>query len=222
MNYEFALDKKAVISLIAGAIVFAVLVFAAGWIVGRQWIVTASTEIASTTGDKERAALPTEPVLHEDAPAPNVETAKTIKPKITVPKEAVEAPPQASGAAGAAQNAAAGAAKSALPTAQPVGDVRIIESTEDAAAAADAKPEPEYVTVQVGVFLDQKEASQLLQQIEKKGYAPTFFSGRDAEARQWYAVRIGVYSDKQQAANAAANFTKQEKMKAVVRPLGSL
>lgn len=36
------------------------------------------------------------------------------------------------------------------------------------------------------------------------------------------AVRIGVYSDKQQATNAAANFTKQEKMKAVVRPLEAL
>jgi len=62
----------------------------------------------------------------------------------------------------------------------------------------------------------------LLKDVERKGYAPTFFSGLDAEARQWYAVRIGAYSDKQQATNAAANFTRQEKMKAVVRPLGSL
>jgi cell division septation protein DedD len=78
------------------------------------------------------------------------------------------------------------------------------------------------VTVQIGVFLDEKDADRLLKEVERKGYAPSFFSGRDAEARQWYAVRIGAYSDKQQAANAAANFTKQEKMKAEVRPLGSL
>jgi cell division protein FtsN len=58
--------------------------------------------------------------------------------------------------------------------------------------------------------------------MERKGYAPTFFSGRDAEARQWYAVRIGTYSDKEQATKAAANFTKQEKIKAVVRPAESL
>ena len=109
------------------------------------------------------------------------------------------------------------------PASQPAGDVRIIESVTDNAAQPDeAATEPEYVTVQVGVFLDQKEASHLLQQIEARGYAPTFFSGRDAEARQWYAVRIGVYSDKQQATNAAANFTKQEKLKAVVRPLEAL
>jgi septal ring-binding cell division protein DamX len=218
MNYEFALDKKAVISLIAGSFAIALLLFVAGWVVGRGWTVAASTETASTTADKERAALPTEPVLHEDASAPNVETPKSAKPKVTVPKEAVESPAQA-----AATSAATNAVATAMPAAQPVGDVRIIQSTADDAADADSKAAvPEYVTVQVGVFLDQKEASQLLQQIEKKGYAPTFFSGRDAEARQWYAVRIGVYSDKQQAANAAANFTKQEKIKATVRPLESL
>lgn len=220
MNYEFALDKKAVISLVAGTMVIAVLLFVAGLVVGRQWVVAASTEVASATTDNERGALPKEPVLHEDASAPNVETAKIVKPKVTVPKEAVEAPTQPA----AATSAATGAATRPVPAAQPIGDVRIIESTADAGGEGDAKTaaEPQYVTVQVGVFLDQKEASHLLQQIEAKGYAPTFFSGRDAEARQWYAVRIGVYSDKQQAANAAANFTKQEKIKAVVRPLESL
>ncbi len=72
------------------------------------------------------------------------------------------------------------------------------------------------------MFLNQDEANRLLKDIERKGYSPSFFTGRDAEARQWYAVRIGAYSDRQQAANAAANFTRQEKMKATVRPLGSL
>jgi len=221
MNYEFALDKKSVISLIAGSLMIAVLLFAAGWVVGRQWTVAASAEVASTTANDERAALPKEPVLNEEASAPKAQAPGTVRPKLTVPKEAVEAPSQASAATSAATNAAA---TRAMPAAQPVGEVRIIESTaDDAAGEANANAaEPEYVTVQVGVFLDQKEASHLLQQIEKKGYAPTFFSGRDDEARQWYAVRIGVYSDKQQAANAAANFTKQEKIKAVVRPLESL
>ena len=217
MNYEFALDKKALISLIAGSVVMALLLFVAGWVVGRQWTVAASSEVASATSNDERAALPKEPVLNDEAPAPKAAAPGTVKPKLTVPKEAVEAPPQASAAASAATT-------SAMPAAQPVGDVRIIQSTaDDAAAGSDANvAEPEYVTVQVGVFLDQKEASNLLRKIEGQGYAPTFFSGRDAQARQWYAVRIGVYSDRQQAANAAVNFTKQEKIKAVVRPLESL
>ncbi len=53
-------------------------------------------------------------------------------------------------------------------------------------------------------------------------YAPTFFAGFYAENRPWYAVRIGTYADKAEATNAAANFAKQEKIKAVVRPSGSL
>ena len=215
MNYEFALDKKSLISLVAGSVLIGVLLFVAGLIVGRQWTFVASAEAASTTADEERAALPKEPALHEDATAPNADTPRSIKPKVTAPQEP----------AAAATATQAGTAATQLPATQPAGDVRIIESTAgDTAGQPDEKAatDPDYVTVQVGVFLDQKEASHLLQQIEARGYAPTFFSGRDAEARQWYAVRIGVYSDKQQATNAAANFTKQEKMKAVVRPLESL
>jgi cell division septation protein DedD len=102
------------------------------------------------------------------------------------------------------------------------GKVVIISEAETDDANKQAATEPEYVTVQVGVFLNEKDASRLLKQVESKGYAPTFFSGRDAEARQWYAVRIGIYSDREQATKAAANFTKQEGLKAVVRPLESL
>jgi cell division protein FtsN len=215
MNYEFALDKKALISLIAGSVVIGVLLFLGGLIVGRQWTVVVSAEAASRSTDEERVALPKEPVLHEeDASAPNTAMPGSNKPKVTAPQEPT--------AAAAATQASAAATQP--PASQPAGDVRIIESVTDNAAGqpGEVASEPEYVTVQVGVFLDQKEASHLLQQIESRGYAPTFFSGRDAEARQWYAVRIGVYSDKQQATNAAANFTKQEKLKAVVRPLETL
>ncbi|HEY0366055.1 MAG TPA: hypothetical protein VGC73_06255, partial [Pyrinomonadaceae bacterium] len=70
MNYEFALDKKALVSLIAGSVAIAVLLFLAGWIVGRQWTGVASAEAASMTTDDERA-LPKEPVLREGVSAPN-------------------------------------------------------------------------------------------------------------------------------------------------------
>jgi cell division septation protein DedD len=102
------------------------------------------------------------------------------------------------------------------------GGIQIIQEAAADGAADAAESEPDFVTVQVGVFLDQNDANRLLKDMERKGYSPSFFSGRDAEARQWFAVRIGAYSDRQQAANAAANFTRQEKMKAVVRPVGSL
>lgn len=215
MSYEFALDKKAVVSLVVGWILIAGLLFLAGWIVGRQWPMAESASTSTAAADEQRAELPKEPLLIDDekAPAREMTAQKSVKPQLALPQQ-----PQPTAPPSAPQ-----AAVAALSAPPPKDDrVVIISEAETDAANASAAPESEYVTVQVGVFLDEKEASRLLQQMERKGYAPTFFSGRDAEARQWYAVRIGTYSDKDQAAKAAANFTKQEKIKAVVRPAESL
>jgi len=212
MTYDFALDKKAVISLIAGSVAIAALLFVAGLLVGRQWFGTDSVAVAHAA-DNERAALPTEPVLNEEAAAAHPAPPKA-NPALPLPKQAGEAP--------AEQRipTAPGAAPGNVPAPQVVSEAATENGAQSAANTAPA--DSDYLTVQVGVFLDDKEAGRLLQQMESKGYRPTFFSGRDAESRQWYAVRIGVYSDKQQAANAAANFTKQEKLKAIVRPVESL
>ncbi len=212
MNYEFSLNKTSLISLVAGSIVFGVLLFAAGLVVGSEWLGTTSAATSGAVAKNEEAEGPTEPVLNDEEPAPKKKGAppKNADQKETAPaEEPAEDEPKAAPPA----------------TAQEVGlngGIQIIQETATDANGEMVESEPEYVTVQVGVFLDQEEANRLLKNIERKGYAPSFFSGRDAEARQWYAVRIGAYSDRQQAANAAANFTRQEKMKAVVRPLGSL
>lgn len=212
MNYEFSLNKSAVISLIAGSVVFALLLFISGLVVGSHWLTGEAAGMESTTAKNEKDDLPKEPVLAEaEAPAPKPAAPKPVNPAAPQPK-----PPAAPAATTATTTAQAALAPS------NAGEIKIVEEAATDPANAAAEADPEYVTVQVGVFLNENEANRLLHQIESKGYAPTFFSGRDAEARQWYAVRIGAYSDRQQATNAAANFTKQEKMKAVVRPLGSL
>jgi len=217
MNYEFSLSKTASISLIAGSVFISVLLFGAGLVVGSQWLVSDSTS-AETIAKNEKTDVPAEPVLREEKPSvPKTPTA----PNITAP-----AAPGALGAPAkppAAQQLAATSAETTPAAAAPGanGEIKIIQEA-DPATDENAASAPDFVTVQIGVFLDEKDADRLLKEVERKGYAPSFFSGRDAEARQWYAVRIGAYSDKQQAANAAANFTKQEKLKAVVRPLGSL
>lgn len=214
MNYEFALDKKAVISLVAGWIFIAALLFLAGWVVGRQWPMSEAAAAPTATAGEQRAELPREPVLHDEAPTRELTAPKTVAPRVTPPAVTPPAAPKTT-------LPAATLAAAAPPPAND-GKVVIISEAETDDANKPQAADPEYVTVQVGVFLDAKEANSLLQQMERKGYAPTFFSGRDAEARQWYAVRIGTYSDKEQATKAAANFTKQEKIKAVVRPAESL
>jgi cell division septation protein DedD len=211
MNYEFSLNKMALVSLIVGCVVISVMMFGAGLLVGSQWL-TSSASASEAVAKNKEPDVPAEPVLNEaEAPAPKATSPKKVTPDAAPPKAPSAKAPQ----------------DTAMPAAQAqaqavAGGIEIIQEAAADASGDAAETEPEYVTVQVGVFLDQNEANRLLKQIENKGYSPSFFSGRDAEARQWYAVRIGAYSDRQQAANAAANFTRQEKMKAVVRPLGSL
>lgn len=210
MNYEFSLNKIAVISLVAGSIVFGLLLFSAGMVVGSEWLGTTSAATSDAVAKNEEDEGPTEPVLNEEEPAPK----KGAAPKNSDQKEAPAKEP----AAAEPEDAPPATAQEAAAN----GGVQIMQEAATDANGDALESEPEYVTVQVGVFPNQEEANRLLKDIERKGYAPSFFSGRDAEARQWYAVRIGAYSDRQQAANAAANFTRQEKLKAIVRPVGSL
>ncbi|HZM98768.1 MAG TPA: SPOR domain-containing protein [Pyrinomonadaceae bacterium] len=216
MSYEFALDKKSIISVIAGWIVIGALLFLAGWIVGRQWTTSEAASTPSAATDEQRAELPSEPLLSDEAPARAFIAPRKINPP---PVKGNVTPPAAPNAS--LPQAVETAAAAAAPPPND-GKVVIISEAETDDANKQASAESEYVTVQVGVFLNEKDASHLLKKIESKGYAPTFFSGRDAEARQWYAVRIGIYSDREQATKAAANFTKQEGLKAVVRPIESL
>ena len=214
MNYEFSLKKSALVALIAGSVVIGVLMFSAGLVVGSQWL-TGHAASAESVAQNEERNLPKEPVLTDDEAAP-------AKPKKVTPNPAVPTKPAAPVAPKPTVPSPAAAAAAAAQTQAVNGGIEIIQQAGADAAADSAESDPEYVTVQVGVFLNQEDANRLLKDIERKGYSPSFFTGRDAEARQWYAVRIGAYSDRQQAANAAANFTRQEKMKATVRPLGSL
>lgn len=236
MNYDFTLDKKGMFSVLGSSVLMGALLFVAGLIVGSYWTANGPTVSAAVAKKNATAndlsAPPQQPVLlNEVLPAelmmpnnptttansagsgsatlPPPQAPQAAKQPQAGPEQAAAAPPEQAGdnkqASGPADGSAAPAAKA-----------------EDASAPAQNVSGEDLVTVEVGTFLDANAANQLFKNLQRKGYAPTFFTGRDAQSREWYAIRIGAYSDKQQAENAAANFTKQEKMKAVVRPLGSL
>ncbi|HVF44467.1 MAG TPA: SPOR domain-containing protein [Pyrinomonadaceae bacterium] len=88
-------------------------------------------------------------------------------------------------------------------------------------SSVNARPSSSY-SVQVGAYLEEVEAAALARELENKGYTPKVVSGLDAEARKWYAVRIGSYANAREAGTAASNFAKHEGRKAAVRPSGSL
>ena len=237
MNYDFTLDKKGMFSVLASSVLMGALLFVAGLIVGSYW--TANGPTVSAAAAKRNAiandlnALPQQPVLLNDIAQPNLmlpnnptTTINSAGPGLgnLTPPQAPQAVKQSQ--AGAEQQGAAAADQTTdnKQSNAPAADSATTQTAkpEDSSTLAANSSAAELVTVEVGTFLDANSANRLFKSLERKGYAPTFFTGRDAQSREWYAVRIGAYSDKQQAENAAANFTKQEKIKAVVRPLGSL
>jgi cell division septation protein DedD len=234
MNYDFTLDRKGMFSVLVSSILMGALLFVAGLIVGSYWTANGPTVSAATAkknASTDLNAPPQQPVLLNDLPQtnlmlPNNSTTTGNSGALGAGTLTLPQAPPAAKPAGAEQPAAAG-------TEQGSGDKQANAPATDGSTPQAAKPEApsapaqnvseaDLLTVEVGTFLDANAANRLFKSLERKGYAPTFFTGRDAQSREWYAIRIGAYSDKQQAENAAANFTKQEKIKAQVRPLGSL
>ena len=102
-------------------------------------------------------------------------------------------------------------------------DPRLISEAEaEPAEPARTRAEAASYAVQVGAYWEEADARRFASELSGKGYATTIFAGRDAQARVWYAVRIGAYASRREASEAAGNFTAQEKIKAAVRPAGSL
>jgi cell division protein FtsN len=225
MIYDFSLDRKAVVLVLAGSFLLVALVFIAGLMVGAHWganpdetgPVARTTPrrpvLASDVSSEEDEDEPPrrsglrEEVLSDGAVAPD-ETTGSAKPGGAAPPAADER-----------EHPAQGVVTDPDPKVIQKGGADATEAPSrynETAAARTA------YSVQVGVFLEEKEAQWFVEELEGKGYTPTIFAGSDADDRPWYAVRIGIYSDKAEATRAASNFSKQESVKAVVRPAGSL
>lgn len=101
-------------------------------------------------------------------------------------------------------------------------DPRLVQESGASSEEPGAGARSSSYSVQVGTYLEENEAQRVARELENKGYTPKVVSGLDAEARTWYAVRIGSYTNAREAGTAASNFAKQEGRKAAVRPTGSL
>jgi cell division protein FtsN len=149
----------------------------------------------------------------QDGYAPRTYTARGADAEPSTPDTAA-APPQA---------AATGRSEAARLSARNIDpDPRLVQEAGSEAQTSDARTASSSYSVQVGAYLEESEAHRVARELENKGYTPRVFSGPDAEARTWYAVRIGSYTSARAAGAAASNFSKQEGRRAAVRPTGSL
>jgi cell division septation protein DedD len=77
-------------------------------------------------------------------------------------------------------------------------------------------------SVQVGAFIDIKNAETLMATLHAKGYPARMIRIPDSRGLTWYAVRIGDYPSREMARQHAKTFSAREKMESIVRPYGKM
>jgi general secretion pathway protein A len=77
-------------------------------------------------------------------------------------------------------------------------------------------------SVQVGAFIDIKNAETLIATLHAKGYPARMIRIPDSRGLTWYAVRIGDYPSREIARRHAKMFSSREKMESIVRPYGKM
>jgi cell division septation protein DedD len=230
MSYDFSFNKKTISFLLGGMAFVGIMLFIAGLLVGASWkpeptalaaVNSPQPVVATTTTSAPPAPapedVPKEPVLKAEAATPQV-----AAPAAEVNVQSVAAPASAKQSH---SNAPAESRRNlALPSLREADDVRVIQRSDTTAAEENDSVSRDQLafSVQVGVFVDENAANQLVRQLQSRGYRPIILTANDDESRRWYAVRIGAYVNRTEATQAAANIGMQEKIKAVVRPLGSL
>ena len=77
-------------------------------------------------------------------------------------------------------------------------------------------------TVQVGAFVQSGNAHRLAQSLSQKGYSAQVVTRSDSHGKKWHCVKVGSYPDQEQARKTATEMEGKLKLKAIVRPSGSL
>ena len=70
--------------------------------------------------------------------------------------------------------------------------------------------------VQVGAFVLRENAEKERARLKKMGYTPHVLAVSDSEGKVWHQVLMGEYTTRQQAKEAAANFSAKENMPSCV------
>ncbi|HJR08848.1 MAG TPA: SPOR domain-containing protein [Pyrinomonadaceae bacterium] len=220
MSYDFSFSTKALSFVLAGSAFVGIMLFIAGVLIGTNWR-TEPTAVANVARTQPVAAPQPEPTIAPQAEP--VMSANAAIPPTAAPVEADASSDASTPAKQAHVDAASvsGRRWQAPPAAAAPNDdeLRVVQEAESD-ESDDA--EDQAFSVQVGVFVSENDARQLVRQLQQKGYTPIVLAANDDESRLRYSVRIGTYKNMTEAAHAASNIADQEKLKAVVRPLGSL
>jgi len=132
---------------------------------------------------------------------------------VQAPTAAPAPAPEQAAAPGPPRETAA-PANAAPPTPPPASLASLAAHESKAQPAAD---EPPPFVVQIGSFRDAKNAKQLQDELNGRGYQATVFNALDSEQRMWHVVRVGRYQDSASAASDAAKIGDKEQMQVLIR-----
>jgi cell division septation protein DedD len=193
MTYEFS--RKRLAALACCLILLVVFSFSAGLVAGiGLWMPT-----------REELAI----LRHK----PGEETAH-VSPRPVQPAPPVQPPPTrpAEPAANSSPQPEAAAPVQSLAAPQPEQPSHELASTA----------EGDLFALQVGSFLDPKNARQLQSDLKDRGYNASVITALDADQREWHVVRMGSYKTLESAGQAAADFSGKERINALVRRANAL
>jgi DedD protein len=137
------------------------------------------------------------------APAPGVPVQQTAGGGAAAPAGIAAAAPNAPGAQAAGQAAPAAEVAPQIP-------VHVVA----AASASDTAEQP--FVLQLGAYRDQKGAKDLQASLQQKN-VPTVIKNMVDNDQVWHLVRFGGYKDMDTASKAAAKFTAEQGILALVR-----
>ncbi len=175
----------------------------------------------SDSAETKPPESPEKPASKQNEKNEKAETAETESPQPSDPKpgdttETAQAEPPVSAAPEAEKPAAEDSKKDPASAPAPA------PAPENSVAASPKVPDRPSFTIQVGAFLDKKNAEILAGTLKERGYSPYILTMWDMMKRQWHIVRLGDYPTQDAAETTARDFMMKERMVAAVRGVGLL
>lgn len=242
MPHDFSIDKKTGIILIAACGLVGVLLLVAGFLLGIQYRFSSSTtkpksqsssaqvkhahlklpaakpvpqspRASVAQGNSAPLLVSSTPLSRQSSGNTNMDkTAKNNSPEKShnSPEAAVQSP--------RTHSAAVSQESPTSPTAQVAQHAGHVAATPSPSQPTNI----EKYSIQIGAFLNPKNAKHLMKELKEKGYKARIFVATGAKYRVWHTVRIGLYKNIEIASQAARRFRRTEHLLAIVRPADSL
>jgi cell division septation protein DedD len=208
MKYTLVLTRGTLLLLAAGGLTIGLLFFLAGITVGLAMWQPTQADIQLARAYREKSAPAPSARQTEPAPQPVVAAAPP-------PPPADDLKPSPAGDAVVIPAVEPASLAASLNVAKPAEAAPVAREVPAATAAEFA--------VQVGAFLDPKNAAEMQKDLKERNIATTLFKGYDGSKRVWHAVRLAQpFGDLASASRAAADFTGKEQIQALVRRANTL